>query len=134
MLSFPDVSSFTILLSLFWFLFYWIFGGVFFAFVAILRLARMRKVRFSCLFSVLSVVCAVGAAVTGARWAGPSLDLCASAEGIAEFPFLLACGFAGVLSAMLLWTGILLLGGFFFFEISRRKDRSWLASFENKRD
>ena len=68
--------SFTLFLGFLWFLFYWILGGVLFALVAILRLGRVRKVRFSCLFSFWSLLCGAGAAWGGVKLAQDSITSC----------------------------------------------------------
>ena len=53
------------MLFTFWFVAYWVFGGVFFAIVAATRFIHTRKAVFSCLFTGGSVIAAYGAAVLG---------------------------------------------------------------------
>lgn len=122
-------ASFTIFLGFLWFLLYWILGGVLFALVAILRLGRVRKVRFSCLFSIWSLLCGVGASWSGVKLAQDSIASCyllarTKAEVLTSF---FGCGFAGIFGMFLLWAAVLTLGGFFFMEISKNKHAPWLT-------
>jgi len=68
--------SYLVLLGALWFLFYWIFGGAFFALVSVFRLGRLKKLRFSCLFSLVSLIGAFFAAWTGMRFAEISASEC----------------------------------------------------------
>ena len=61
----PQLISLVILLSIFWFLAYWVLGGVFFAVITILRLGKIRMVRFSCLFTILALLLGVSASYFG---------------------------------------------------------------------
>jgi hypothetical protein len=122
-------ASFTIFLGFLWFLLYWILGGVFFALIAILRLGRVRKVRFSCLFSIWSLLCGAGASWSGVKLAQDSIASCyflarTKAEVLTSF---FGCGFAGIFGMFLLWAAILTLGGFFFMEISKNKHAPWMV-------
>ncbi len=60
-----DPNALTWMLFSFWFVVYWILGGVFFAIVAATRFIHTRKAVFSCLFTGGSVLAAYGAAVLG---------------------------------------------------------------------
>lgn len=119
----PTDLFFIALLSFLWFIFYWIFGGVFFAVVALLRLMRLRKVRFSCLFTLASLICAVGAAITGLRLVEQSEPTCADGG----FLSIVSCGFVGILTAMLLWAAALVILGFIFLALSKHQEPSWLT-------
>lgn len=121
-------ASFTFFLGFLWFLLYWILGGVLFALVAILRLGRVRKVRFSCLFSLWSLVCGVGTAWGGVKLAQDSITSCyllaqTKAEVLTAF---FGCGFAGVFGMFLLGAAVLTLGGFLLMEISKNKSAPWI--------
>ncbi len=70
------LTSFAIFLGILWFLVYWILGGVFFAIIAILKLGRVRKVRFSCLFSLLALVVGFSASWFGISYASDSIESC----------------------------------------------------------
>lgn len=60
-----DPNAVTWMLFSFWFIVYWVLGGVFFALVAATRFIHTRKAVFSCLFTGGSVIAAYGAAVLG---------------------------------------------------------------------
>ncbi|HBK34706.1 hypothetical protein A2239_01980 [Candidatus Uhrbacteria bacterium RIFOXYA2_FULL_40_9] len=116
-------------LGFLWFLVYWIFGGVFFALVAILRLGRVRKVRFSCLFSVWTLFCGVGAALFGIKLGEESIQTCyllaqTRAETITAF---FGCGFAGVFSLFMLGAVAVILGGFAILSLSKNKSKAWIV-------
>lgn len=122
---------FVVFLAFLFFLFYWISGGVFFAAVALLRLMRLRKVRFSCLFSLSAFFCAVGASLTGIKLAEGALETCRPTTGISGFHdgffVALTCGFTGIMTGMLIWAAVLVLLGFVFLAFSRREESSWLT-------
>ena len=81
----PQIVPFLTTLSILWFLVYWILGGVFFAIVTVIRLGRIRKVRFSCLFSILSLFLGVSAAYLGMRHSQTAVNAClAEASNKAE--------------------------------------------------
>jgi hypothetical protein len=67
-----DPSAVTWMLFTFWFVVYWVFGGVFFAIIAATRFIHTRKAVFSCLFTGGSIVAAYGAAVIGLLLARPN--------------------------------------------------------------
>lgn len=72
-------TRYLILLAVLWFLFYWVFGGAFFALVSVFRIGRLKKARFSCLFTIFSAAVASGAAYWGMRWANESARACIDA-------------------------------------------------------
>jgi hypothetical protein len=129
-----DLVVFIAFLSFLWFLAYWVLGGVFFATVTLLHLVHLHKVRFSCLFSLTALVCAIGAAVTGVKFAEDSFATCTpDAAGIEDgFIAALTCGFFGIMGGMLLWAGVLVLAGFVFLFVSRRREKTWLTQFGEK--
>lgn len=111
---------------------YWLFGGVLFALVALLRLKRIRKLRFSCLFSLASAGCAAGAAMTGLSWAQKDLSACTIKAG--SFTRALAsqavCGWEGIVLAAAAWGAILLVLGVVFMALSRSGDPSWIEQID----
>ncbi len=124
-----QITSFFIILSILWFLAYWIFGGVLFAVITILRLGRVRKLRFSCLFSFLSLVCGVGAAYVGVGYSKEAVSDClveatSNAERVVA---VFGCGFASILGAFLFGAVIVVLGGFIFLILSKAKTRPWIV-------
>ena len=60
-----------LLLSLSWFILYWILGGVVFSLIAAAQSMHLKKARFSCLFTVGAVAAAFGAAYSGIILARP---------------------------------------------------------------
>ncbi len=126
-----DISftSFSAFLAILWFLVYWVLGGVFFAVIAILRLGRIKKVRFSCLFSILAFVCGVAASVLGLSYSQEAVDSClVEATTRAEVvTSVFACGFAGVFGAFMLGAAVLALGGFIIMALSKSHTKPWLV-------
>lgn len=122
-------TSFAIFLSIVWFLVYWILGGVFFAVVALLRLGRVRKVRFSCLFTLWAAVIAVGVAFRGLEYSESEIAAClgkavSKAETVTA---VFGCGFSGVLGAFLIGALALTVGGFLIFAVSHNKSKPWIV-------
>jgi divalent metal cation (Fe/Co/Zn/Cd) transporter len=125
----PQLFSFLIVLSFVWFLAYWVLGGVFFAVVAIARLGRVRKVRFSCLFTLLSLLLGISTAYGGMRLAEDAVVQCmedaASPTELTVAVF--GCGFAGVLGAFLLGAVLLVIGGFIIMALSKSNVKPWIV-------
>jgi len=116
------------------FLFYWIIGGVFFACMALLKLKKIYKVRFSCLFTFTSAVCAGGATWSGIFWSREKAVECLSGhtalKQIPEVSF--SCGFGQLFLSAIVGLIILLLLGFGLLKLSSRKDRNWLTAFAER--
>jgi hypothetical protein len=127
-----DIQIFTTFLSVLWFLFYWIFGGVFFTVIAVIKLGRIKKVRFSCLYTILSALVGYGAAKLGVLWAEDSINQClAYANGASEqFAAIFACGIVGIFTAMLIGACALIVIGFLLMKISRSKEPRWFDRVE----
>ena len=122
-------SSFAVFLSILWFLVYWILGGVFFAVIAILRLGRVRKVRFSCLFTIWALVIAVGVSFKGLEFSEQAILSCTQ-EATTKAEIMTAvfgCGAMGIFGAFLLGALALTLGGFLIFAVSRTKSKPWIV-------
>lgn len=115
-------------LSILWFLIYWILGGVFFAVIAILRLGRVRKVRFSCLFTLWALLIGVGVAFKGLEYSRDAITQCLKSSGsqaemvVAVF----GCGAVGVFGAFLLGALMITIGGFLIFAVSRTQTKPWI--------
>jgi hypothetical protein len=124
-----DPTSFLVFLSIFWFAVYWVLGGVFFAILTILRLGRVRKVRFSCLFSLLCGVVGYGAAYAGIRFSEQAVaDCVATAQNKVErITALFGCGFSSVFGFFLIGAAVLTLGGLILLVISRSKTKPWIV-------
>lgn len=130
------LQSFVTFLSILWFFVYWILGGVFFAVMAILRLGRVRKVRFSCLFSILAAVCAVGAAYIGVYTAKSSILSCtlSATSNVQKKVAIIGCGFSGIMGSFLLGALVLTLIGFLIMAISKSKARPWIILDQEERE
>ncbi|MFH1253483.1 MAG: hypothetical protein V1664_04100 [Candidatus Uhrbacteria bacterium] len=117
-----------------WFLLYWIFGGIFFACVALLKLKKIHKVRFSCLFSLFSAACAWGAAWYSVHWTEDKVDGCLAVQPILKkIPAtILACGFWQFALSALAGLGILIIVGFGLLKLSSTKEKSWLTTFAER--
>ena len=125
----PHWQMFSWLISLVWFLLYWILGGVFFSLVALLRLGRVRKVRFSCLFTLLCAIVASGASWLGLRASAGAVAGCVVDAGgrLGSRLAMFSCGFATMLGAFLIGAGIVVIIGFLCMALSRPSTPSWIA-------
>ncbi|MBI4435271.1 hypothetical protein HY630_01230 [Candidatus Uhrbacteria bacterium] len=124
-----ELTSFFIVLSIIWFLVYWVLGGVFFAIVTVMRLGRLRKVRFSCLFTILSLVLGVGAAYTGMRGARSAVSDCLgdAVTNAENMTAVFGCGAASIFGMFLLGALVLTAGGFLIMLVSKSKAKPWIV-------
>lgn len=124
-----EFTSFFIILSLLWFLVYWVLGGVFFAIITVMRLGRLRKVRFSCLFSIFSLLVGVGAAYTGMKGSQEAVGDCLgqAVSNAEKMMAVLGCGAASIFGMFLLGSLVLTVGGFFIMVISKSKTKPWIV-------
>ena len=124
-----DLGLFAWLIALIWFLVYWVLGGVFFAAMAVLKMGSVRKVRFSCLFTILALGCASGAAWGGIRLANDAVREClVSSETKAEvITAIFGCGFVGIFSTFLIGMIILVAGGSLLLKLSTTKTKPWIV-------
>ena len=125
----PQIVPFITTLSILWFLVYWILGGVFFAIITVIRLGRIRKVRFSCLFSILSLFLGVSAAYLGMKYSQGAIQIClidatTKAETVSA---IFGCGFAGIFGTFLLGAFVLTIGGFIIMVLSKSKTKPWIV-------
>lgn len=128
-------------LAVIWFLFYWIVGGIFFACLALLKLMRLRKARFSCLFSLTAALCAAGAAWISALWLERSAAGCFDGGGwwsgfqnTSDHMLFenISCGWFQLLCSVTVGFILLILIGFGLLKFSSWKDRSWLTTFAER--
>ncbi|TAL50423.1 hypothetical protein EPN81_02860 [Patescibacteria group bacterium] len=124
-----EFTSFFIVLSLLWFLVYWVLGGVFFAIMTVMRLGRLRKVRFSCLFSILSLLVGMGAAYAGMKGSQEAVRDCLgqAANNTEKMMALFGCGAASIFGMFLLGSLVLTIGGFLIMIISKSKTKPWIV-------
>lgn len=123
-----NLGSFVWFVALIWFLVYWILGGVFFSLMAVLKMGTVRKVRFSCLFTILSFVSAVGAAWGGFKLANEGVQGCLQdASTKAEIiTAIFGCGFVGIFSAFALGLIVLISVGAVCLKLSTTKSKPWI--------
>ncbi len=132
----PQLISLVILLSIFWFLAYWVLGGVFFAVITILRLGKIRMVRFSCLFTILALLLGVSASYFGIARSQQNVIACLEdAQSNAEMVMaVFGCGFASIFGIFLIGAAFLTLGGFLIMTISKSKTKPWIILEEPHED
>lgn len=128
--------EYTFLISLFWFPLYWIFGGVFFATIAIIKVIKLRKVRFSCLFTLTSLAAAYGASYLGMVLGENEIQAClAQTSGfINSFSAIVGCGILSFFLAGAIGFITLILVGLLILFISRAANQSWVDSDEGVRE
>lgn len=128
-----ELFGYISIIALFWFILYWVFGGVVFASIAILRVIKLRRARFSCFFTLASLVCAFGAAYSGTLYAERAIYTCLEeAEDVFDrLASVVACGILEQVAAGTAWFGILIAAGLFLFFISRASNQSWIDSDED---
>ena len=122
------------LIAAFWAVLYWIVGGVIFAIVAIFQLEKIRRARFSCLFSLASAFCGFGAAYSGAYFAQSSIQLCLeqdAGEMFGRLSSVIACGILEQAAAGFIWFLILFGLGLLALVASRAQNQSWMDSNEH---
>lgn len=124
-----ELTSFFIIFSILWFVIYWVLGGVFFAVVTMVRLGRLRKVRFSCLFSILSFVVGIGVAYSGIKGSQEAVSDCLSqaVTNAEKMTAVLGCGAASIFGTFLLGALVLTIGGFLIMAISKSKSQPWIV-------
>lgn len=127
-----DILGFKFVIALFWFILFWLFGGVFFSAISIVRVIKLRKARFSCLFTLLSAVCAYGAAHTGIWWARNQIRECIAQthDVFGKMASVVACGIFQEAFAAAIWFGVLIFGGFMLLYLTRAENQSWIDSDE----
>jgi len=125
---------FIVTLAIVWFFLYWIIGGVFFACVALLRLRRLRKARFSCLFSLSAAICALGAAWGSTVWIERAAVGCLEnlPRGKEALLLVFECGFFQFIFSAMAGLLVLIVIGFGLLKLSSWKDRTWLTAFAER--
>ena len=129
-LKFIQELEINLLITAFWFPIYWIFGGVFFATITFLRVIKLRKVRFSCLFTITSLLTAFGAAYLGMFLGEKEITACLTdVEGFVNFlSAVIGCGIFSFFLAGIAGFIILLLLGMIILMLSRAANQSWVDS------
>lgn len=115
-------------LSIILFLFYWLVGGVLFAIVGLLRPIKIRKAQFSCLFTLSSLLVAIGAAFSGTAIAGRPIARCLErADGYFDsLAAVISCGVLPLSLATFVGFILLILLGSLLMLLSLSKNQSWI--------
>lgn len=121
-------ESFTMLLAGAWFVVFWILGGVLFAAVATMHFLKLKKTRFSCLFSLASAAAAYGAAVTGIVVGKENIQDCLIVTSNYSFfrniaPAFLGCGAKEIFLSGAAWFVLLMLASLLLMLLSRRETK-----------
>ncbi len=117
LLTFVPAESFTILLAGAWFVVFWILGGVLFAAVSTIHFLKLKKTRFSCLFSLASAAAAYGAAATGIVVGKEHIQDCLTV------PAFLDCGAKEIFLSGGAWFIVLMLLSLLLMLLSRRESK-----------
>src|SRR5688572_25702387 len=131
-----DILPHIFVIAFFWFVIYWVMGGVFFGAIAIVRVIKLRRARFSCLFTLASALCAFGAAYTGTFYAHENIRACIKEANdvFGKLASVIACGILEQVSAGFIWFLILIGVGLLFFVLCRASNQSWMDSEDDGRD
>ena len=109
------MSSILIVLSALWAFIYWIFGGVLFSLIALLRVGRIRRTWFGCLFSFSALALGILAAWSGLKFSEPRLAACnidvAALDRMHLWIERFTCGIVEIIIAFVLGFLLLLLLG-----------------------
>ncbi len=124
----PELLGYTIMIAVLWFLIFWILGGVFFAIVTLARVTKLRKARFSCLFTLLSMSFAYGAAYSGMYFGAKRIRFCLheASAFVDVLAAIFGCGILEMIASGGLWFIGLLACGFVVLIVSRAENQSWV--------
>jgi len=118
-----SLSTLVFTLTLFWFVAYWIVGGVIFSIISVTRFLHVHRARFSCLFTLLSAGAAYGAAWMSGRMLIRQVVCIEKTHGILDvFPLMFTCGTRQTFSSGLLWFLLLMAIGIGMMLILRGPD------------
>ncbi len=114
-------------LTIFWFILFWLVGGVIFAIIALARVIRLRKTRFSCLFTLACAGAAYGAAWSGLTLGENSIAECLQHNDsfVDQLVSVYGCGVLEISFSAALWFVGLVATGFLLLLISRGAYKSW---------
>ncbi|HBU27611.1 TPA: hypothetical protein DEB00_00660 [Candidatus Uhrbacteria bacterium] len=130
-----ELGTLLVSLTVLWFLVYWIFGGVVFAIISLVRPGKMKRVRFSCLYTVFSALIAYQAAKLGILWASEATGSIPQASSLSEAIVVMGgLGFVGILLGLIAGFVVLFIGGWVIMLFSRSKEKSWYDRITDKKD
>lgn len=120
------LGTLTVILSLLWFLVYWIFGGVVFMVISLVRPGKMKRVRFSCLYTIISAITGYGAARLGIYWATQATGTIPEATTVTEAVLVVGgLEFVGIILGLISGFLVTFIAGWVIMLISRSHDLSW---------
>ena len=124
--------SFFLPLVIAWFLLYWVLGGVVFSLLALIRVHRIRRVRFGCLFTFTAIGVAAIGAWGSIRMADGALLACelpapsTFAASLEAWIQLFACGIVPFSVVFVGGFVLLLFVGFILLALSKRNELTWV--------
>ncbi len=118
-----SLSTLIFTLALFWFVTYWIVGGVIFSIISVTRFLHVHKARFSCLFTLMSAGAAYGAAWMSGQVLIRQVACIEKTHGVLDvFPLMFTCATKQTFSSGLLWFLLLIAIGIGMMLILRGPD------------
>lgn len=125
-----------------WFLLYWILGGVVFSILAIIRVDRIRRARFGCLFSFatlgISLISAwSGILISSQHLIGCEIQTTTSLNLLREVETWLQKFSCAIVPLSLTFIGgffLLFLVGAFFLILSRHQELTWIEPSSEDQD
>ncbi len=122
-----EISSFLVVLSIFCFFLYWIFGGVIFSIITVLRVGRVRRSQFGCFFSLIALGFGVLTGWGSSELAAHNFATCVlSEERWRSWMEQFACGIVPILLSLAVGFVLLLIVGFYVLTISENDAPSWI--------
>ena len=120
------LGTLTVILSALWFLVYWIFGGVVFMIISLVRPGKMKRVRFSCLYTIISALTGYGAAKLGIFWATQATGTIPEAQTVTEAVLVVGgLEFVGILLGLVSGFLVTFIAGWVIMLISRSHEMTW---------
>jgi hypothetical protein len=131
-----EIIGYIFIIALFWFILYWILGGVIFAVISIMSVAKIKRAQFSCLFTLLSMGAAFGAAYFGTSHAEDRIFACLAEEQdvFGQLASVIGCGILEQVVSGAFWFIVLIGIGIMAFIFSRATNQSWVDSDKNAGD
>ena len=121
--------SLLIALGVAWFILYWIFGGVLFSIIAVLKVGRVHKARFGCLFTLLTAGMGGLAAWAGLQLSAVQIATCPAATSDAPlWVDQFSCGIIGILGTFFVGFLLVLVVGAALISLFTSRGTSWIEA------
>ncbi len=122
-----EITYYLVAASIVFFLAYWILGGAFFVVIGLIRSARTRKVRFSCLFTIVCAAAAYGAARLGIYWSEDAVaDGLKGVSTISESIIgVFSLSFASMFLALIVGFAATVVISYFMMILSKSNEPAW---------